>query len=82
LTKMRIFRTMILDEQGNVVTGSEHEYPLEGSCKTINEIEGAVEKMARQALPDLEHALLDEAQVEWNEEKKGNWSAKGTKKHK
>jgi hypothetical protein len=82
LTKMKTIRMMLVDEQGNVVSGTEREYALESSCKTLDEIEGAVEKVARQALPQLEQVLLSNAETAWSsEQKKGDCSVKVTKKH-
>jgi hypothetical protein len=71
---------MVVDEQGQVVSGSERDYTLEGTCQTIDEIEGAVERVARQALPELERVLLGEAQAQWTAEaKKGDCGVKVTK---
>jgi hypothetical protein len=36
-------------------------YQLEGGCQTLEEIERAVESFKRQALPQIEHSLLEEA---------------------
>ncbi len=78
---MKTIRMMLVDEQDNVVSGTERDYTLESSCKTLDEIEGAVEKVARQALPELEHVLLSKAETEWSsEQKKGDCSVKVTKK--
>lgn len=79
---MRTIRMMLVDEAGNVVSGTERDYRLESSCNTIDEIEGAVERAAREALPELERVLLAEAQTQWAEEeaKKGDCGVKVTKK--
>jgi hypothetical protein len=72
---------MVVDEQGTVVSGSERDYTLESSCNTLDEIEGAVERVAQKALPELERVLLGEAQTQWAEEaKKGDCGVKDTKK--
>lgn len=77
---MRAIRVMVVDEHGNAVSGSERDYTLESSCNTIAEIEGAVERVAREALPDLERVLLGEAQTQWAAEaKKGDFGVKVTK---
>jgi hypothetical protein len=77
---MRTIRMMLVDEAGNVVSGSERDYMLESSCKAIDEIEGDVERVAREALPELERVLLVEAQMQWAaEEKKGDCSVKARK---
>jgi hypothetical protein len=78
---MRAIRVMVVDEQGNVVSGSERDFTLESSCKTLDEIECEVERVAREALPELERVLLNEAQTQWVAEvKKGDCGVKVTKK--
>jgi hypothetical protein len=79
---MRTIRMMLVDESGNVVSGSERDYALGSACNTIDEIEGAVETVAREALPQLEQQLLIEAETQWAAAKKGDCSVKATKKRK
>jgi hypothetical protein len=55
-------RLHLEDDQGNPILASRSTYQLEGGCETLEEIERAVESFKRQALPEIEHSLLEEAQ--------------------
>src|SRR5215218_10346837 len=55
-------RLHLEDDQGNPILASRRTYQLEGGCETLEEIERAVESFKRQALPEIEHSLLEEAQ--------------------
>ena len=52
-------RLILEDDQGHQ---TEQTYALEGQCDTLNQIETAVERFKNEALPDIEHALLTQAQ--------------------
>lgn len=72
---------MIQDDQGNPLPNTQQFYPLEGSCDTLNQIEASVENLRKQALPDLEKALLNQAQERFvAEHKKGVCAVKAAKK--
>jgi hypothetical protein len=71
---------MLQDDQGNPLPDTQQFYPLEGSCDTLNQIEAAVENLRKQALPDLEQALLNQAQERFvTEQKKGACTVKAAK---
>ena len=68
------------DDQGNPMPDTEQFYPLDGSCDTLNQIEAAVENLRKQALPDLEQALLNQAQERFvAEQKKGAFTVNAAK---
>lgn len=50
------------DDEGNPLLASRRTYSLEGACETLDQIEDAVESFKREALPEIEHALLEDAQ--------------------
>lgn len=73
-------RLILEDDNGNPLPGTEQSYLLEGDCKTINQIETAVEIFKKRALPPLEQALLTQAQERFvTEEKKSEPCAKTEK---
>ena len=56
-------RLILEDDQGHQTEQTYAlEGPLEGQCDTLNQIETAVERFKKQALPDIEQALLTQAQ--------------------
>jgi hypothetical protein len=56
-------RLILEDDDGNTTpTAAERLYRLEGDLDTLDQIEQAVETFKKQALPDIEHSLLDQAQ--------------------
>ena len=61
-TPMPRIRLILEDDEGNPLPGARRTYRLEGECDTLDAIERAVETFKRQALPEVERALLTEAQ--------------------
>lgn len=59
---MPCIRLILEDDQGNPIPGARRTYQLEGECETLDEIEQAVEEFKKRALPEVEQALLSEAQ--------------------
>jgi hypothetical protein len=58
-------RITLEDDHGQPLTiGAEHLYTLAGTCDTLDAIETAVEEWRKKALPDIEKALLTQAQNE------------------
>jgi hypothetical protein len=56
-------RLILEDDNGNLLPeNAEQVYSLDGDCDTLNEIEAAVEKFKKQALPQVEQTLLTQAQ--------------------
>jgi hypothetical protein len=57
-------RLILADEEGNPIPGTEELiYRLEGGeLETLDQIEQATEKFKQQALPEIEHSLLQRAQ--------------------
>jgi hypothetical protein len=56
-------RLILQDDQGNPIPGAEERnYQLQGECETLDQIEQATEKFKREALPEIEHSLLQRAQ--------------------
>ena len=62
---------IIRDDAGNVIDKrSLTEYQLDLGGKSLHEIEGAVETFRKNALPDIETALLEAAQRDFVAQKK------------
>jgi hypothetical protein len=59
----------IRDEAGNVI-GQLEPQTLEVGNSSLHNIEGAVEAWRKQALPDIEAELLNNAQTEFIEREK------------
>jgi hypothetical protein len=56
-------RLILQDDQGNPIPGAEERiYQLQGECQTLDQIEQTKEKFKREALPEIEHSLLQRAQ--------------------
>jgi hypothetical protein len=70
-------RLIVEDDAGEPLSHSaEFVYVLDGHCDTLDNIDDAVEKFKNEALPQVEHLLLDEAQAQFtaNPSKKGDVS--------
>ena len=63
------FELVIRDEEGNVV-GQLDPYDVSLGNQTLHEIEGAVERWRKQALPDIEAHLLTQAQSRFTQQGK------------
>ena len=60
---MPAIEIIIRDDNGNIIDSrNARKYPLDLGKQSFHEIEGAVEKFKRQALPDIEASLLEAAQ--------------------
>lgn len=56
-------RLILQDDEGNPIPGAEERiYQLQGELKTLDQIEQATEKFKQEALPEIEHSLLQRAQ--------------------
>ena len=56
-------RLVLADDEGFPIPGAEELiYQLEGELETLDQIERAAEKFKREALPEIEHSLLNRAQ--------------------
>lgn len=56
-------RLILQDDEGNPIPGAEERiYQLEGELETLDQIEQATERFKREALPEIEHSLLQRAQ--------------------
>jgi hypothetical protein len=56
-------RLILEDDQGKPISAEAQQlYELEGGCETLDEIEQATETFKREALPEIERSLLNEAQ--------------------
>ena len=56
-------RLSLQDDQGNPIPGAQELiYQLEGDLETLDQIEQATENFKQQALPEIEHSLLQRAQ--------------------
>lgn len=58
-------RIILEDDNGQPLTaGADQSYSLQGPCNTLDAIETAVEEWRKKALPEIEKALLTNAQNE------------------
>jgi hypothetical protein len=56
-------RLSLQDDQGNPIPGAQELiYQLQGHLETLDQIEQATENFKQQALPEIEHSLLQNAQ--------------------
>ncbi len=56
-------RLILQDDEGNPIPGAEERiYQLQGELETLDQIEQATERFKREALPEIEHSLLNRAQ--------------------
>jgi hypothetical protein len=56
-------RIMLEGDDGQPLSNSPDQlYPLESACDNLSQIEGAIERFRRSALPELERQLLQSAQ--------------------
>ena len=60
-------RLVVEDDQGQPLSDTaEFVYVLQGHCDTLDDIDDAVEKFKNEALPQVEHLLLEQAQDQFN----------------
>lgn len=69
-------RLVVEDDNGQPLAAAEERvYILEGGCDTLDNIDEAVEKFKNTALPELEKALLEQAQQQFVADPKKRGSA-------
>lgn len=68
---MPTIELVLRDENGQIMgQQSVKRYPLDWKSQSFHDIEGAVEHFKNIALPDIELALLEAAQIAFTQDKK------------